>query len=164
MTITAIVNSEEVYLDEVWVFGFVIPADGIFRRITFLSFKQVAIVGVNVRVQCTNGAETDDCSVPIETTEEIQSTTQDIATTAAASSLPDTENPTNNQDSSQEDTTTEGVPTTTETTVATTVAQSDTPATTAASEGTANTRLGNIQDLSVSAMPQGGILACRTSY
>ena len=87
--ITAIVDEIEVHVDDAWVFGFIIPADGIFRRIARfehicsfhlivllvvfilcfrLSFKQVAIVGVNVKVQCTDGAETENCSVPTATT------------------------------------------------------------------------------------------------
>lgn len=64
MKITAIMNSEATHLDDVWVYNHPIPADGTFRRITYQSFKQIAIVGVNVRVQCTNDATTADCSVP----------------------------------------------------------------------------------------------------
>ena len=61
-------SGEKVHLDDVWVYGHSIRAGNGFRRITYLSLKHVAIVGVNVRVDCTNGATTDDCSIPPPTT------------------------------------------------------------------------------------------------
>lgn len=79
------VNNEEILVDEAWAFSFIIPADVILRRKMQISFKMVAIVGVNVRVECTNGAETADCSVPAETsTEDMSSTATADATTATA--------------------------------------------------------------------------------
>lgn len=69
MRISTIRNGEEVHVDDVWVYGFRIPADGTFRRITYLSFKQITIVGVNIRVQCTNNATTADCSAQSSSTQ-----------------------------------------------------------------------------------------------
>ena len=67
--ITGIVNGEEVTLDDVFVFSATLGAGNGFRRIASLSLNQIAIVGVNVRVDCTNGVNTADCSVPATTTE-----------------------------------------------------------------------------------------------
>lgn len=47
-----------------------IPADGIFRRISALSMQETALVGVNVKVDCTNETITPNCSVPVFTTTE----------------------------------------------------------------------------------------------
>ena len=74
----ATVDGEEVHLDDVWVFGVNIPADNTFRRITALSLKRIAIVGVNVRVMCTN-----DCSEDSTTAAEAaQTTTTEVETTS----------------------------------------------------------------------------------
>ena len=56
--ITAIENGIETIVDDAFVFGATIPPNGVFRRIARLSRKQIAVVGVNVQVRCTNGAET----------------------------------------------------------------------------------------------------------
>lgn len=54
-----------------------------------LSFKAVAIVGVNVKVQCTNDAQTADCSVLNATTEALPDATT-IAETTTEQSQPGT--------------------------------------------------------------------------
>jgi hypothetical protein len=152
--ITAIVNGEEIHLDDAWVFGSRIPADGVFRRISRLSFKQVAIVGVNAKIQCTNGAETEDCSHPTTTTEDIYST--DVTTPANTSSQDD------DYQTTTRDTTTDDITTAiTVETLATTAAQPDEPETTGSSRGTvapATTYLGNTQNPDDLAMLQGGRL------
>ncbi len=60
--ITGTKNSETIHLDDVFVLGQDIAVGDGFRRITHLSQKQIAIVGVNVRVECTIETNTSDCS------------------------------------------------------------------------------------------------------
>ncbi len=62
--IIATVEGRKFLVDDVFVYGHWIPADGTFRRITYLSWKHVALVGANVAVNCTNNAGTPDCSLP----------------------------------------------------------------------------------------------------
>ena len=62
MRISGTRNGSEVQVDDVLVTGFNIAASSGFRRLSVLSTNQIALVGVNVRVECTNGATTDDCS------------------------------------------------------------------------------------------------------
>ncbi len=65
--ITGTKNSETIHLDDVFVLGQDIAEGDGFRRITYLSQKQIAIVGVNVRVECT-AAESNCSSSPISAT------------------------------------------------------------------------------------------------
>ena len=62
--IIATVDDREDLVDDVFAYGQQIPADGTFRRITYLSFKNIALVGANVAVRCIGDVGTPDCSVP----------------------------------------------------------------------------------------------------
>ncbi len=85
--ITGTKNNEIIHLDDVFVLGQDIAVGDGFRRITYLSQKQIAIVGVNVRVECTT-AESNCSSSQISATTEVpetDSTSAMISTTESTS-------------------------------------------------------------------------------
>lgn len=90
MRIVATVDGEEVNLDDVWVFGVDIPLSEsfTFRRISSLSLKGIAIVGINVAVMCAN--EVVDCSETSNSTTAAESTATENTTSADTTTLPAT--------------------------------------------------------------------------
>ena len=62
-------NSVETELDTGFVFSRNITVSNSFsfKRISILTLNKIAIIGINMGVVCTNGADTDDCSVPTTT-------------------------------------------------------------------------------------------------
>ena len=76
MRITSSVGGVETELDTGWVFGQNITAGSGFKRISILTLNKIAIIGINMRVECTNGANTEDCSVPAPAPSSLNSTAQ----------------------------------------------------------------------------------------
>ena len=122
MKIVAIADDQETDLDIVWVFRKNIPADGIFRRIIAQSQNGIAIVGVNVRVMCTDEASAENCTVPAALTTMMADTTTPVDTDVPTTTAGETESTTDS--TTREETSTQDTTSASETIMETTTADS----------------------------------------